>query len=115
MPHRKLNPSKGIVWCPDLNCSSIEKIKEELKSWNVEEVKRMTYFENNEKYDSHNYLLTFKNPTIPNEIIIGFYNITVRQFISNPTRCYIYLKFGHTKQWVIKSCGDTVVKPNMKD
>lgn len=96
-PHKTLNLSKGIIWCPDLNFCSIEEIKDELKSQNVVEVKRMTYFKNNEKKDSHNYLITFDNPSLPNEIKIGFYNVVVRQFISNPTRCYICLKFGHTK------------------
>lgn len=38
-----------------------------------------------------------------------FYNVVLRQFISNPTQCCIYVKFGHTET---KSL-DIVEKQNM--
>ncbi|XP_066903062.1 uncharacterized protein, partial [Halyomorpha halys] len=96
-PHARLNMSRGVIWCPELNFCSIEEIKDELKMQNVVDVKRMTFYKNNEKHESNNYLLTFNIPALPNEIKIGYHNVNVRMFISNPTRCMVCCRFGHTK------------------
>ena len=87
-PHKSLNVSKGIVRSKELSLCSLEEIKSELKNQGVIDVKRITIKKVGKIIETNTYAMTFNQPTIPEEIKVGYTMERVEQFIPNPLRCY---------------------------
>lgn len=97
--HKTLNHSKGIIYCYDLKFLSEEEIKEGLQSQKVTEVKKMKKKKNGELVDTGLCIITFKLPSIPEAIKVGFHHVLVNHYIPNPLRCLNCFKYGHPKKY----------------
>lgn len=110
-PHRSLNYSRGVIRCFDLQYSTIEEIKDELKDIITDVIRIKVKKEGVEKY-THTYILTFSTPKPPETIKIGFLTVNVQPYIPNPIRCYNCLGFSHgtkdcKKGSICANCGQT--------
>lgn len=94
-PHKTMNRSRGVIYCPDLLNCTIENIKEELKSQKVIDVVRIKSRKSGSLQETPNHILTFDTPTLPKKINVSFYSLKVRLFIPSPLRCFRCQKFGH--------------------
>ena len=95
--HIGLNQSKGILFDKDHDLDGIpeEEIKSELETQGVVSVKRFTKKRNDIIEPTNTYLLTFGMPTLPTNIKVGLYRMTVDLFAPNPLRCFKCQRFGH--------------------
>ncbi|GFY79719.1 putative tick transposon [Trichonephila inaurata madagascariensis] len=94
-PHKTLNSSKGVIYCPDLIPLLDSEIEEELTSQGVEAVKRITSIKDGKTVTSPLFILTFSKHTLPENILIGYLNIKIRPYIPNPLRCFRCQSYGH--------------------
>ncbi|GFV04574.1 putative adenylate cyclase type 3-like protein [Trichonephila clavipes] len=94
-PHKTLNSSKGVIYCPDLIPLPDSEIEEELASQGVEAVKRITSIKEGKTITSPLFILTFSKHTLPENILIGYLNIKIRPYIPNPLRCFRCQSYGH--------------------
>ncbi|GFW57109.1 uncharacterized protein TNCV_1116371 [Trichonephila clavipes] len=94
-PHKTLNSSKGVIYCPDLIPLPDSEIEEELASQGVEAVKRITSIKDGKTITSPLFILTFSKHTLPENILIGYLNIKIRPYIPNPLRCFRCQSYGH--------------------
>ncbi|GFR30720.1 putative adenylate cyclase type 3-like protein [Trichonephila clavata] len=96
-PHKTLNSSKGVIYCPDLIPLPDSEIEEELASQGggVEAVKRITSIKDGKTVTSPLFILTFSKHTLPENILIGYLNIKIRPYIPNPLRCFRCQSYGH--------------------
>lgn len=94
--HTSLNISKGVVYSRELLCCTEEEILNELKSVGVTAVKRIKSRIRGQLQDTASHILTFNTPKLPNYIKAGYLNLSVRQYIPPPLRCFKCQKFGHT-------------------
>ncbi|XP_071054942.1 uncharacterized protein [Onthophagus taurus] len=95
-PHRALNTSKGIVYCPDLLNCSVEEIQMELRSQGVIEVRRIKSKREGVLSDTPNHILTFNSPILPKKVKAAYYSLDVRLYIPAPMRCFKCQRYGHT-------------------
>ena len=86
-PHRNLNSSRCVIFCPDLVQCNNEEITKELDSVGVSSTRPLG--------KSGVILLNFSTPTYPDKIRIGFMKYSTRQYVPNPLRCYNCNKYGH--------------------
>lgn len=94
----KSNQGIGVIFNRDLKYSTDEEIVENLKAQGVSAVRRHQKKDNaGNTFDSGLFFLTFDNAKVPEEIKVGYEIVKVRLFIPEPMRCFICLKFGHTK------------------
>ena len=96
-PHYSLNTKKGVIRCPDIKDCSDEEILEGLNDEGIIKLDRISVFRDGQKKPTGTFILTFQSQTLPKDIRVGYYRVTVSQFIPNPIRCYKCQKFGHTK------------------
>ncbi|GFY74794.1 uncharacterized protein TNIN_391771 [Trichonephila inaurata madagascariensis] len=94
-PHKTLNSSKGVIYCPDLIPLPDSEIEEELASQGVEAVKRITSIKDGKTVTSPLFILTFSKHTLSENILIGYINIKIRPYIPNPLRCFRCQNYGH--------------------
>ena len=95
----RTNQSTGIIFNRDLKYSSDEEILRELKNQKVINIKRMRKKGvDGELYETGLYFLTFSVRELPGDIKVGYDIVKVRQYVSEPMRCFRCLKFGHTQQ-----------------
>ena len=94
-PHRRLNSSKGVVRCRELNQCSEEEIQEELRSQGVTHVRCCTRKSTEGDVKTGTYFLEFNTPELPTSIKIAWMNVKITKFIPNPMRCFNCQKFGH--------------------
>ncbi|GFT49022.1 uncharacterized protein TNCV_3874881 [Trichonephila clavipes] len=94
-PHKTLNSSKGVIYCPDLIPLPDSEIEEKLASQGVEAVKRITSIKDDKTITSSLFILTFSKHTLPENILIGYLNIKIRPYIPNPLRCFRCQSYGH--------------------
>ncbi|GFT26220.1 uncharacterized protein TNCV_1544291 [Trichonephila clavipes] len=94
-PHKTLNSSKGVIYCPDLIQLPDSEIEEELASQGVESVKRITSVKDGKTITSPLFILAFFKHTFPENILIGYLNIKVRPYIPNPLGCFRCQSYGH--------------------
>lgn len=97
--HDKLNFTKGTIYCKDLQNSTVEDIKEELKHLQVTKVENIKRFKDGTLSPTPLYVITFESLTLPNEIDLGFYKLKVQKFFPEPLKCRNCLRLGHTKKW----------------
>ena len=108
----KSNQSLGVIYCRDLKYSTTDEIIEELKRQHVVDIKSSKKRgQDGETYDTGLYFVTFDTRQTPNEIKIGYEVVDVCQYIPEPMRCFICLKFGHSKKYCKtpeneKKCGN---------
>ena len=86
-PHRSLNYSKAVVFCPDLKGESDSIILKELAEQEVCEVKKLG--------KAGTILLTFAKPNHPAYVNIGYIRCKCNTYVPNPTRCFQCQKLGH--------------------
>lgn len=91
--HRSLNTSKGVIRCRDIAGMSEEDICEELHGQSVTDVKRIC--RDKGKTPTNTYILTFRKPSVPSNIKIGYLNAKVDAYVPNPLRCYKCQEYGH--------------------
>ena len=96
-PHRSLNTSKGVIRCRDLAGVSAMEITDELKPQGITDVYRVVITKEGRKIDTNIIILTFDQPNPPNSIKVGYLNVVVEEYITNPLRCFRCLKFGHSE------------------
>ena len=94
-PHRSKNSCRGVIYCRDLDHTSVEETEENLKSQGVTKVHRVSRGSSEPKELTHTYFLTFGLPNIPDKINIGRLKVRVAPFIQKPQQCFNCLKFGH--------------------
>ncbi|KAG8280748.1 hypothetical protein J6590_108267 [Homalodisca vitripennis] len=97
-PHETLNFCKGIVFCRDMLCCSIEELKEELKDCLVTDVVRIMKVEHGVPTPTPGHILTFALPHPPATIRAGYLSLQVRPYFRNPQRCYRCQRFGHSSK-----------------
>ena len=95
-PHYSLNTKKGVIRCPDIECSD-EEILDRLKDEGVIKLDRISVFRDGQRKPTGTFILTFQSQSLPKCTRVGYYRVAVSQFIANPVRCYKCQKSGHTK------------------
>ena len=97
IPHRSLNTSKGVIrdHGRDLYDMSEADIVMELREQGVEEVSRFILKKDGKEKKTNTLFATFRIPTPPEKIKIGYYNVAVNLYIPNPLRCFSCQEFGH--------------------
>ena len=103
-PHRSLNSSKGVIrdHGRDLYDMSEADIVMELREQGVEEVSRFILKKDGKEIKTNTLFVTFRTPTPPEKIKIGYYNVAVNLYIPNPLRCFSCQEFGHSKKFCKK-------------
>ena len=103
-PHRSLNTSKGVIrdHGRDLHDMSEADIVMELREQGVEEVSRFILKKDGKEIRTNTLFVTFRTPTPPEKIKIGYYNVAVNLYIPNPLRCFGCQEFGHSKKYCKK-------------
>ena len=104
-PHRSLNSSKGVIrdHGRDLYDMSEADIVMELREQGVEEVSRFILKKDGKEIKTNTLFVTFRTPTPPEKIKIGYYNVTVNLYIPNPLRCFGCQEFGHSRKFCKKA------------
>ena len=97
-PHRTLNTSRGVIYCPNLKVCEDTELEEELKAQGVGHIRCITRRTPDAIVKTGSYILTFNTPHLPEYILAGYLNIRVNCFIPNPLRCFNCQKFGHGAQ-----------------
>ena len=101
-PHHSLNSSKGVIrdHGRDLYEMSEADIVMELREQGVEEGGILK--KDGKEIRTNTLFVTFRTPTPPEKIKIGYYNVTVNVYIPNPLRCFGFQEFGHSKKYCKK-------------
>ena len=104
-PHRSLNTSKGVIrdHGRDLYDMSEADIVMELREQGVEEVSRFILKKDGKEVKTNTLFVTFRTPTPPEKIKIGYYNVSVNLYIPNPLRCFGCQEFGHSRKFCKKA------------
>ena len=95
IPHISLNQSRGVIYAPELLKYSEEKLKKELESQKVTEVKRIHKRIDNELVPLPMLILTFDLLNLPNKVHAAWYKFPVRPYIPSPRRCFHCQMYGH--------------------
>ena len=93
--HACLNTVKGTIYYRNKQRYSTEKLLDELNSQDVANIYRIKRRVNGVMEDTNIYILTFKQCSLPENVHIGWIKHSVREYISNPRRCFTCEKFGH--------------------
>ena len=103
-PHRSLNSSKGVIrdHGRDLYDMSEADIVMELREQGVEEVSRFILKKDGKEIKTNTLFVTFRTPTPPEKIKIGYINVAVNLYIPNPLRCFSCQEFGHSRKFCKK-------------
>ena len=111
--HRTLNTSKGVIRCRELiDCDKAE-ILEELKTQGVSDINNITVKGNDgSRRNTNTFIVTFRLPTLPKHIKIGYLRVPVAVYIPNPLRCFKCQRYGHEqkvcrREVVCAECGQT--------
>lgn len=92
-----MNSCQGVIFADQLINVSVDDMKENLKSENVIDVyKIMKRDEKNIQQPTKMAILTFNSQIVPENVKIGYLNVKVNPYISNPLRCKKCQKFGHS-------------------
>ncbi|XP_071052624.1 uncharacterized protein [Onthophagus taurus] len=97
IPHKTLNVTKGIVYCPDLlNCTE-EEIQQEMKGQGVIEVRRIKTRKAGLLVDTPNHILTFNKALSAKKGQGSILRLRSKDiYIPAPMRCFKCQRFGHT-------------------
>ena len=93
-PHKTLNFSKGILYCPRLINDTEEQVLKGLRSQGVTHVKRFMKGKGDTKEPTHTFLLTFALPSLPKAVDVGFLRTReIKEYIPSPMRCFQCQRF----------------------
>ena len=81
-----------------LSLATPEETETAFKKQGIKEYRRVTIRRNDETIQTHTYILTFEEPSIPKEIRIGYTIERVEQYMPAPLRSFKCQKFGHHKE-----------------
>ncbi|XP_055935655.1 uncharacterized protein LOC129965623 [Argiope bruennichi] len=95
--HNLLNNSKVVITCGELFNSTIEEIMKDFQPEGVIHVRRISIRRDGQLLPTKHLVLTFKNPSLPESVKVGYMKLVVRPFILNPLRCFQCQRFGHSK------------------
>ena len=97
-PHRTLNSCKGVIRCgPLVDCDKQDTLSE-LKPQGVSDITNITVKDDSgSRRNTNTFIITFKAPSIPKHLRIGYIRVPVSPYIPNPLRCFKCQKFGHGK------------------
>ena len=97
-PHRTLNTCKGVIRRSALvDCDKQETLKE-LKPQGISDITNITVKDDSgSRRNTNTFIITFKAPTIPKYLHIGYLRVPVSPYIPNPLRCFKCQKFGNGK------------------
>jgi len=97
-PHRTLNSYKGVIRCGPLVDCYKDEIMSELKPQGVSDITNITVKDDSgSRRNTNTFIITFKAPSIPKHLHIGYIRVPVSPYIPNPLRCFKCQKFGHGK------------------
>jgi len=97
-PHRTLNTCKGVIWCAPLVDCDKEEIISELKPQGVSDIMNISVRDDSGgRRNTNTFIVTFKAPTTPRHLHVGYLRVPVSIYIPNPLRCFKCQKFGHGK------------------
>ena len=97
-PHRTLNSCKGVIRCGPLVDCDKEDTLNELKPQGVSDITNITVKDDSgSRRNTNTFIITFKAPSIPKHLRIGYIRVPVSPYIPNPLRCFKCQKFGHGK------------------
>ena len=96
-PHYSLNTKKGVIRCQDIRDCADDEILDGLKDEDVVKVERIMVFRDGQRKPTGTFILTFQTQVLPKYIKVGYYRVSVSQFIPNPIRCFKCQRYGHTK------------------
>jgi len=94
-PHKSLNYSKGVIFCPELNDLDVNEITQNLKLQKVVATKRITKKIKGEHINTNSYILTFVKCELPKTINVGYLRLPVRPFTPLPFRCHRCFSYNH--------------------
>uniref|UniRef100_A0A1B0DJA3 CCHC-type domain-containing protein n=1 Tax=Phlebotomus papatasi TaxID=29031 RepID=A0A1B0DJA3_PHLPP len=80
---------------------------QQLADQNVIGVQRLKARENGQWINTSTHILTFKTPTCPAEVKVGYLTVKTEIYIPSPFRCVVCQRLGHTK----KRCDSNKNKP----
>jgi len=93
-----LNTCKGVIRCaPLVDCDKDETVTE-LKPQGVSDISNITVKDDSgSRKNTNTFIVTFKAPTIPKHLHIGYLGVPVSPYVLNPLRCFKCQKIGHGK------------------
>jgi len=94
-PHRTLNTCKGIIRCKPLVDCEKQEVLAEMKSQGVVNIENISVKDSSGGRSSNTFVVTFRLPTLPKHVIVGYMRVPVDLYILNPLRCFKCQKFGH--------------------
>jgi len=112
-PHRTLNTCKGIIRCRPLVDCQKEEVFAEMKSQGVVNIENISVKDSiGGRRSTNTFVVTFRLPTLPKHVIVGYMRVPVDLYIPNPLRCFKCQKFGHGSKAckgteTCASCGQT--------
>ena len=93
-PHRTLNTYKGIIRCKPLVDCQKEEVLAEMKSQGVVNIENISVEDSSGGRRSTNtFGVTFRLPTLPKHVIVGYMRVPVDLYIPNPLHCFKCQKF----------------------
>ena len=97
-PHRTLNTCKGVIKCALLTDCYRDGMLKELEPQGVTDIVNISVKDDSGgSRNTNTFIITFRTPTTPQPITVGYLRVPVSIYIPDPVRCYKCQKFGHGK------------------
>jgi len=97
-PHRTLNTCKGVIKCAPLTDCDRDGMLTELEPQGVTDIVNISVKDDSGgSRNTNTFIITFRTPTTPQPITVGYLRVPVSIYIPDPVRCYKCQKFGHGK------------------
>ncbi|GFS81362.1 uncharacterized protein TNCV_1225441 [Trichonephila clavipes] len=96
-PHKVLNYSRGVIFEPDLLCTSEAEILEGFSDQGVTQVRRITIEKDATVIRKKHLILTFNIPNVPTIIKVGYLDCNIHPYVTNPLHCFKCQRFGHSQ------------------
>jgi len=99
-PHRTLNTVKGVIKCPVIGKTPIDKLIEKLSPQAVTDIRRISVRRGDDIIETSTYVITFKQLSLPSHLkITSWFKVKVNQYIERPQQCYNCLGYGHVRKY----------------
>lgn len=93
--HCTLNPSKGVVWCHDLQDEPEESITQNCLARRVIGTHCTKVQQDGELWPTDTLVLIFNGPKVPDTIIAGYPHLSVQPFVHIPMHCFKCHGYSH--------------------
>ena len=97
-PHRTLNTSKGVIRTPELRNTTNEEIIAQLGHAGAKEARILTKKVDGKIVKLNTAIITFRFPTPPETMKMGFERVKVQLYVPQPLRCFKCQRFGHHRE-----------------